>query len=104
MAMLTWAAPGVLPVAWAWLSLLGVPTLAKATELRPAKTSSSDGFILKLTKASICSKSKGWMDELHSNFMDEYRAGAKQLLMLSGRIMHTVGSHVEHMNFEKMVI
>ena len=44
------------------------------------------------------------MNGLNSNFMDEYRAGAKQLLMLSGRIMHTVGSHVEHMNFEKMVI
>ena len=78
--------------------------MAKATELRPAKTSSSDGFILKLTKASICSKSKGWMDELHSNFMDEYRAGAKQLSMLSGRIMHTVGSQVKHINFKQMVV
>jgi len=102
--MLTWAAPGVLPVSWAWLSLLGVPTLAKASELRPAKTSSSEGFILKLTKTSNCSKSKRSMNELNSNFMDEYRAGAKQLSMLSGRIVHTVGSHVEYINFEKMVI
>lgn len=104
MAMLTWATPGVLPVAWALLSLLGVPTLAKATELRPAKTSSSDGFILKLTKPSNCFKSKRWINGLNSNFMNEYRAGAKHLSMLSGRIMHTVGSHVEHINFEKMVI
>ena len=104
MAMLTWAAPDVLPVAWALLSLLGVPTLAKATELRPAKTSSSDGFILKLTKPSNCFKSKRWINGLNSNFMNEYRAGAKHLSMLSGRIMHTVGSHVEHINFDKMVI
>ena len=102
--MLTWVAPDVLPVAWAWLSLLGVSTLAKATELRPAKTSSSDGFILKLTKPSNCFKSKRWMNGLNSNFMNEYRAGAKQLSMLSGRIMRTVGSHVEHINFEKTLI
>jgi hypothetical protein len=44
------------------------------------------------------------MNELNSNFMDEYRAGAKQLSMLSGRIMHTVGSHVEHINFKNMAI
>lgn len=94
----------MLSVAWARLSLLGVPTLAKATELRPAKTSSSDSFILKLTKPSNCFKSKRWMNGLNSNFMDEYRAGAKQLSMLSGRIMHTVGSQVKHINFKQMVV
>lgn len=36
--------------------------------------------------------------------MNEYRAGAKQLSMLSGRIVHTVGSHAEHIDFEKMAI
>jgi hypothetical protein len=56
-----------------------VPTLAKATELRPAKMSSNDGFILKLTKPSNGSKPMRWMNGLNSNFMNEYRAGAKQL-------------------------
>jgi hypothetical protein len=38
----------------------------------------------------------------HSNFAAEYRAGAKQPLILSGRVLHIVGFDMEGIKSTKM--